>query len=61
MDKNNQIANEILDALEKRIRDAWGARTMFMPPREGYKWNDEFIDVKTVYKFIDELREKYND
>ena len=58
--EDKQIVNEVLDALEKRIREAWGARAMFMPPREGYAWNDEFIDVKTVYKFIDELREKYN-
>ena len=58
--EDKQIVNEVLDALEKRIREAWGARNMFMPPREGYAWNDEFIDVKTVYKFIDELREKYN-
>lgn len=56
--EKNNIAEDVLNALENRIKEAWGARTMFMPPREGYLWNDEFIDVKTVYKFINEFRDK---
>ena len=59
--KASDVAEEVLNALKNRIREAWGARTMFMPPRDGYAWNDEFIDVKTVYKFIAELKKKYTE